>query len=48
VSLAHALFGELSTRLRATPAERLLTTRIRVPDAVKLRLALAASVRTAR
>ncbi|WP_294179450.1 squalene/phytoene synthase family protein [uncultured Schumannella sp.] len=48
VSLAHALFGELSTRLRATPAERLLTTRIRVPDAVKLRLALAAGVRTAR
>ena len=48
VSLAHALFGELSSRLRATPAAHLLTTRVRVPDPVKLRLALAAHVRTAR
>ena len=32
VSLAHRLFGELSRRLRSTPAESLLHTRVRVPD----------------
>jgi phytoene/squalene synthetase len=39
VALAHALFRELNTRIRATPAERLVTTRIRVPNPVKARLA---------
>ena len=39
VALAHALFAELNDRIRATPAERLRTTRVRVPDPVKARLA---------
>lgn len=39
VALAHGLFAELADRIRATPAEDLRTTRIRVPDPVKLRLA---------
>ncbi len=39
VALAHALFAELADRIRATPAETLRTTRIRVPDPVKARLA---------
>ena len=39
VALAHGLFQELSVRIRATPAETLKTTRIRVPDSVKVRLA---------
>lgn len=39
VSLAHGLFAELADRIRATPAETLRTTRIRVPDPVKVRLA---------
>ncbi|WP_411700938.1 phytoene/squalene synthase family protein [Conyzicola sp.] len=39
VALAQGLFAELSVRLRATPAERLRTTRIRVPNPVKLRIA---------
>jgi phytoene/squalene synthetase len=39
VALAHALFAELAERIRRTPAERLRTTRVRVPDPVKLRLA---------
>lgn len=39
VALAHALFAELAERIRTTPAARLRTTRIRVPDAVKARLA---------
>ncbi|KQM83754.1 squalene/phytoene synthase family protein [Agromyces sp. Leaf222] len=33
---AHGLFAGLAARCRATPAERLMTTRIRVPDATKL------------
>jgi 15-cis-phytoene synthase len=46
VALAHGLFAELSRRLRATPAERLLVSRVRVPDPVKVRIALrAASMR---
>jgi phytoene/squalene synthetase len=44
VSLALGLFAELSRRLRATPAARLRTTRIRVPDPVKLRIAAGAMV----
>jgi 15-cis-phytoene synthase len=43
VALAHGLFAELSRRLRATPAERLIETRVRVPDPVKLRIAVRAA-----
>ncbi|GAA1123190.1 phytoene/squalene synthase family protein [Arthrobacter flavus] len=39
VALAQGLFAELSLRLRRTPAEDLLTSRIRVPNPVKLRIA---------
>ncbi|WP_258371884.1 phytoene/squalene synthase family protein [Curtobacterium sp. MCBD17_019] len=39
VTLAHALFQELNDRIAATPAERLVTTRVRVPDPVKAALA---------
>jgi phytoene/squalene synthetase len=39
VALAHGLFAELADRIRATPAETLRTTRIRVPDPQKARLA---------
>ena len=39
VALAHGLFEELAVRIRATPAETLRTTRIRVPDPAKARLA---------
>jgi phytoene/squalene synthetase len=39
VALAHGLFAELSTRIRATPAEELRRTRVRVPNPVKLRIA---------
>ncbi len=43
VALAQSLFAELSRRLRATPAEQLRSTRVRVPNPVKARLALAAA-----
>jgi len=43
VALAQSLFADLSRRLRATPAERLRTTRVRVPNPVKARLALGAA-----
>ncbi|WP_225219449.1 phytoene/squalene synthase family protein [Arthrobacter gallicola] len=39
VALAQELFAELARRLRRTPAAQLRTTRIRVPNAIKLRLA---------
>ena len=39
VALAQELFAELARRLRRTPASRLRTTRIRVPNPVKLRIA---------
>jgi phytoene/squalene synthetase len=42
VRVAHALFAELAARLRATPAADLRRTRVRVPDPVKLRLAVVA------
>lgn len=42
VALAQGLFAELAARLRATPADRLLSTRVRVPNAVKLRIAAGA------
>lgn len=38
VALAQGLFTELAARLRKTPAEELLGTRIRVPNPVKLRI----------
>lgn len=40
VALAHHLFAELSRRIRRTPASELPHTRVRVPDPVKLRIAL--------
>ncbi|MBO0908756.1 MULTISPECIES: phytoene/squalene synthase family protein [Arthrobacter] len=39
VALAQELFSELSRRLRATPARQLRSSRIRVPNPVKLRIA---------
>jgi phytoene/squalene synthetase len=42
VILAHSLFVELADRLYATPADRILTTRVSVPNHRKLRLAVAA------
>lgn len=48
VALAHGLFAELNGRIRRTPASTLITTRVRVPDPVKLRIAVgAAAGRTA-
>lgn len=44
VALAQSLFAELSVRLRATPAERLRESRIRVPNPVKLRIATGAAL----
>jgi phytoene synthase len=44
VALAQSLFAELSTRLRKTPAEQLVRARVRVPNPVKARLALAAAL----
>jgi 15-cis-phytoene synthase len=44
VALAQALFADLAARLRATPANRLITTRVRVPNPVKLRIAAAAAL----
>lgn len=38
VRVAHATFAELAARLRATPAAEIRTTRVRVPDPVKVRL----------
>lgn len=40
VRAAHALFGELSRRVRRTPAAELLTTRVSVPAATKARILL--------
>jgi len=42
VALAQGLFGELSRRLRKTPADKLIAARVRVPDPVKLRIAAGA------
>ncbi|CEA08964.1 All-trans-phytoene synthase [Arthrobacter saudimassiliensis] len=39
VALAQELFTELARRLRRTPAEELRTTRVRVPNPVKARIA---------
>lgn len=42
VSLAQGLFTELSVRLRMTPADELVSSRVRVPNPVKLRIAAGA------
>ncbi len=42
VALAQRLFADLSRRVRRTPAEVLIRTRVRVPDPIKLRIALGA------
>jgi phytoene/squalene synthetase len=42
VAVAHGLFADLSHRIRATTASDLVRTRVRVPDPVKLRIALTA------
>jgi phytoene synthase len=44
VALAQSLFAELARRLRATPARSLVRARVRVPNPVKARLALAAAL----
>jgi phytoene/squalene synthetase len=44
VALAHGLFAELNRRIRNTPADVLVATRVRVPDPVKLRIAATAAV----
>jgi 15-cis-phytoene synthase len=44
VALAQSLFADLAARLRATPADRLVTTRVRVPNPVKLRIATGAAL----
>jgi phytoene/squalene synthetase len=46
VALAHGLFAELNRRIRRTPASTLITTRVRVPDPVKLRIAAVAATRS--
>ncbi|WP_234031332.1 phytoene/squalene synthase family protein [Mycetocola zhujimingii] len=43
VALAQLLFGELTERIRQTPASALSHTRVRVPTPVKLRLAAGAA-----
>jgi 15-cis-phytoene synthase len=43
VVLAHSLFAELSRRLRSTPAASVISTRVRVPNPVKARIAVAAA-----
>ena len=44
VLLAQSLFADLSARLRATPARQLVSSRVRVPNPVKARLAFAAAI----
>lgn len=44
VALAQSLFAELSVRLRATPAQSLVRSRVRVPNPVKARLAVSAAL----
>ena len=45
VAVAHAVFGELSARLRATPASRIMDTRVRLSAGTKARLAVTALAR---
>ena len=44
VSLAWLLFADLAAKLRATPVERLVRTRVRVPGPTKARIAAAAAL----
>lgn len=44
VTAAHRLFARLSAKLRETPAQSLMSTRIRVPDPEKLMIALSSSL----
>ena len=44
VALAQSLFADLARRLRATPADRLVSTRVRVPNPTKLRIAASAAL----
>jgi phytoene/squalene synthetase len=44
VRAAHATFAELATRLRATPAQEIRRSRVRVPNPVKARLVAGALV----
>ncbi|WKN49600.1 squalene/phytoene synthase family protein [Nocardioides sp. Arc9.136] len=48
VLLAHGLFAELCVRLRATPAERIRTERVRVPGPTKARVVARTLVRGSR
>jgi phytoene synthase len=44
VSLAQSLFADLASRLRATPAARIVTARVRVPASTKARIAAASAL----
>ena len=44
VAAAHGLFAKLAARCRATPAERLIATRIRVADGEKLVIAVRSAI----
>jgi phytoene/squalene synthetase len=48
VAASHALFGELSTRLRRTPASEILAARVRVPAPRKLLLVARAAAGRSR
>ena len=48
VAAAHALFAELSRRLGETPADRIASTRVRVPGMVKARVVAGAVLLSAR
>jgi phytoene synthase len=43
VTAAHRLFARLSAKLRETPAQELMSTRVRVPDPEKIMIALSSS-----
>jgi phytoene synthase len=44
VALAQALFADLAARLRATPSDQLVESRVRVPNPVKFRIAAGAAI----
>lgn len=44
VAAAHGLFSQLARRCRSTPAERLMDTRIRVPDGEKIAIAVRSAI----
>jgi phytoene/squalene synthetase len=48
VAVAHALFTELASRLRATPVDQLMAARVHVPAAAKARVAVLAVARAGR